>query len=151
MAIDRSTHATYTSALNSYLTFCQLHGFNVEPTPHTLALYVTYQCTFINPSSVETYLSGICNQIESYFPTVRTARKSLLVSHALQGGKCRYGVLTHCKLPLTCIDLSSVLANQGAEPSHDTLLFTMQIFVGTDCLMCLAELVWPDSIALRDY
>jgi hypothetical protein len=36
-------------------------------------------------------------------------------------------------------------------PSHDSLLFTTQIFTGTDCLMRLAELTWPDHVALRDY
>jgi hypothetical protein len=83
MAIDRSTHASYTSALNSYLTFCRLHGFDIEPTPRTLALYVTYQSTYINLKSVDTYLSGICNQIETHFPAAREARKSVLVTHAL--------------------------------------------------------------------
>ena len=68
MAIDRSTHSSYTSALNSYITFCRLHGFDIEPTPKTLALYVTFQSTYINPKSVNTYLSSICNQIETHFP-----------------------------------------------------------------------------------
>lgn len=87
MALDRSTHANYTSALNSYLTFCRLHGFDIEPTQRTLALYVTYQSSYINPNSVDTYLSGICNQLETHFPGVRDARKSALVSRALQGAK----------------------------------------------------------------
>lgn len=151
MAIDRSTHANYTSALNSYLTFCRLHGFDIEPTPRTLALYVTYQSTYINPNSVDTYLSGICNQIETHFPNVREARKSAIVSRALQGAKRRFGTPTHRKLPLTHNHLLSVLSNYDSNPSHDTLLFTTQIFTGTDCLMRLAELTWPDTVALRDY
>jgi hypothetical protein len=52
MAIDRSTHSSYTSALNSYITFCRLHGFDIEPSQCTLTLYVTFQCTYINPKSV---------------------------------------------------------------------------------------------------
>ena len=78
MAIDRSTHGNYTSALNSYITFCRIHGFDIEPTPRTLALYVTFQSTYINPRSVDTYLSGISNQLETHFPDVREARKSAL-------------------------------------------------------------------------
>ena len=61
MAIDQSTHYNDTSALNSYITFCRLHGFDIEPTQRTLALYVTFQSTYINPKSVDTYLSGISN------------------------------------------------------------------------------------------
>jgi hypothetical protein len=71
MVIDASTHLTYTSALNSYLTFCKLHGFDIKSTPETLSLYVTYQSTFINPKSVDSYLSGIANQMEVFFPDVR--------------------------------------------------------------------------------
>ena len=95
MAIDQSTQGSYTSALNSYITFCRLHSFDIEPTQRTLALYVTFQSTYINPKSVDTYLSGICNQLETHFPNVRDARKSALVSRALQGAKRRFGVPTH--------------------------------------------------------
>jgi len=151
MAIDRSTHCNYTSALNSYITFCRLHGFDIEPTQRTLALYVTFQSTYINPKSVDTYLSGISNQLETHFPDVRAARKSALVSRALQGAKRRFGVPTHRKLPLTKANLSAVRSAYGASPPHDDLLFVTQLFVGTSCLMRLAELTWPDQLALRDY
>jgi len=151
MSIDRSTHSTYTSAFNLYITFCCLHGFDIEPTPCTLALYVTFQSTYINPKSVDTYLSGICNQIETHFPDVRTARKSLLVSRALQGAKRHFGVPTHRKLPLTNNNLLEVLAAYQPSPSHDDKLFLAQLFVGTTCLLRLAELAWPNTIALQDY
>jgi hypothetical protein len=71
MSIDRSTHSTYASALNLYITFCCLYKFNMDPTLHTLALYATIQSTYINLKLVDTYLSGICNQIETHFPDVR--------------------------------------------------------------------------------
>ncbi|KIM81518.1 hypothetical protein PILCRDRAFT_787248, partial [Piloderma croceum F 1598] len=151
MAIDRSTHSSYTSVLNSYITFCRLHGFDIEPTPRTLALYVTFQSMYINPKSVDTYLSGICNQLEMHFPLVRTARQSTLVSRALQGAKRRFGVATLRKLPLTRNNLLEVFSSLGRSPSHDDLLFATQLFVGTDCLMRLAELTWPDKVSLRDY
>ena len=32
MAIDRATHDSYSSALNSYLTFCSFHNIDIEPT-----------------------------------------------------------------------------------------------------------------------
>jgi len=49
MAIDRTTHDSYSSALNLYLTFCHLHNIDIEPTERTLALYVTFQSTYIHP------------------------------------------------------------------------------------------------------
>jgi hypothetical protein len=151
MSIDRSTHESYMSALNSYLTFCRLHNLNIEPTKRTLALYVTFQSTYINPKSVDSYLSGIANMLESHFPSVRTSRKSALVSRALQGAKRHFGVPTHRKLPLSSTDLLLVLRRLGDHPSHDDLLFATQLFTGTDCLMRLAELCWPDKLSLRDY
>src|ERR1700677_944226 len=71
MAIDTSTHLSYTSALNSYLTFCKLHNFDINPMPETLSLYVAYQSTFINPKSVDLCLSGITNQMEVFYPDIR--------------------------------------------------------------------------------
>jgi hypothetical protein len=100
---------------------------------------------------VDTYLSGICNQLETHFPDVRIARKSTLVSCALQGAKRRFGVPTHRKLPLTRQDLITVHAHYGPSPSHDNLLFLTQLFTGVDCLMRLAELTWPDRRDLQDY
>ena len=87
MAIDTLTHLSYTSVLNSYLTFCKLHNLNIDPTPETLGLFVAYQSTFINPKSVDSYLSGIANQMETFFPHVRHSRNSALVSCTLKGAK----------------------------------------------------------------
>ena len=41
-SIDSSTFDSYTSALNSYLTFCNLHQLPVDPTPDTLSFYVVF-------------------------------------------------------------------------------------------------------------
>jgi len=135
MVIDRATHDSYSSALNFYLTFCRLHSLDIEPTQRTLVLFVTFQSAPINPKSVDTYLSGIANQLETHFPDVRAACKSTLISCALQGAKRRYGVPTSCKLPLTRDNLLTVYNAYGPNPPHDDLLFTTQILMGTDCLM----------------
>src|ERR1700761_5013010 len=73
--IDTSTAQTYGSALNSYVQFCTSHNFPIEPTARTLAYYTVYMCYHINPNSVDSYLSGICNQLEPHFPNVREIRK----------------------------------------------------------------------------
>lgn len=87
ISIDHSTNATYTSALNSYLTFCKIHGLPVDPTPQTLSYYITFQSFFINPKSVDSYLSGICNQLEPYFPDIRKKKLNHTPSytHTSQG------------------------------------------------------------------
>ena len=83
MALDCSTHNSYSSVLNSYLTFCRLHSLDIKPTRQMLTLFITFQSAHINPNSVDTYLSGIANQLQTHFPNVHTAHKSPLVSHAL--------------------------------------------------------------------
>jgi len=151
MVIDRATHDSYSSALNSYLTFCRLHSLNIKPTQQTLALFVTFQLAHINPKSVDTYVCSISNLLETPFPDVHAAHKSTLISHALQGVKQRNGVPTSCKLPLTRDNLLTIYNVYGPKPPHDDLLFTTQILTGTNCLMRLAELTWPDKLSLRDY
>jgi hypothetical protein len=87
MSIDTSTASAYSSALNSYLTFCKMHGLPVEPTPQTLSYYTTFQSFHINPKSVNSYLSGVCNQLEAFFPDVRKNCTSTLVTRTLAGAK----------------------------------------------------------------
>jgi hypothetical protein len=67
-AIDVSTFKSYSSALNSYLTFVRLHDLPVEPTPDTLSFYTVFMSHHIDPKSVSSYLSGICQQLEPHFP-----------------------------------------------------------------------------------
>ena len=85
LAIDTSTLKNYSSALNSYLSFVRIHNFAVEPTPDTLSFYTVFMSHHIKPRSVSTYLSGICQQLEPYFPHVRAARHSPLVEQTLKG------------------------------------------------------------------
>ena len=94
MSIDQSTSTSYSSALNSYLTFCKLHDLPVEPTPQTLSYYTTFQCFHINPKSVDSYLSGICNQLEPYFPDIRLNRKTALVNRTLASAKRYHSIPT---------------------------------------------------------
>jgi len=69
-AIDLSTKKSYGSALNSYLNFILLHGLPAEPTENTLSLFTVYMSFYIKPDSVDSYLSGIVQQLEPYFPDV---------------------------------------------------------------------------------
>src|SRR6202142_4793384 len=104
-SMDASTSNTYTSALNSYITFCMAHHFPIDPTEDTLSFFVVYMSSFIKPSSVDSYLSGICRQLEPFFPNVRKNRKSLLVSRTLAGCMRRFGTPTRRKEPLPVADI----------------------------------------------
>ena len=151
MSIDTSTATTYSSALNSYLTFCKMHGLPVDPTPQTLSYYITFQSFFINPKSVDSYLSGICNQLEAFFPDIHKNRTSSLVARTLAGAKRYRGTPTVCKSPLTVANLVCVAHNLAPSTDHDDLLFNALLNTGFTGLLRLGELTWPNKIALRDY
>ena len=151
MSIDTSTASTYSSALNSYLTFCKMHGLPVEPTPQTLSYYTTFQSFHINPKSVDSYLSGVCNQLEAFFPDVRKNRTSTLVTRTLAGAKRYRGSPTTRKSPLTVANLVTVSTNLASSTDHDDLLFNAQLNTGFTGLLRLGEITWPNKISLRDY
>jgi hypothetical protein len=137
MSIDHNTANTYSSALNSYLTFCKIHAIPVDPTPETLSYYVAYQSSFINPNSVDSYLSGICNQLEAFYPNIRKNRSSIIVSRTLAGAKRHHGTPTTDNLTNSTL--------------HDDFLFESQLSSGFSGLLRLGEMTWPDKIADRDY
>ena len=68
--VDASTQAVSSSALNSYLTFCQLHHLDSSPTANTLSLYITFMSHHIEPCSVCSYLAGIVSQLQPSYPSV---------------------------------------------------------------------------------
>ena len=48
-AIDSRSHLAYTSALNSYISFCNLHEFPIEPTENTLSYFTVYVPSHLPP------------------------------------------------------------------------------------------------------
>ena len=150
-SLDTSSFGAYTSALNSYLTFCNLHHLPVDPTPDTLSFFVVFLSSHIAPKSVNSYLSGICRQLEPFFPEVRQNRKSLLVSRTVAGCLRRFGTPTKRKAPFSYADLQRVLDSLPSTPSHDDLLFSAILLTGFHALMRLGELVFPDKRVLRNY
>ena len=149
--IDRSTLSNYTSALNSYLNFVKLHDLPVEPTPDTLSFYTVYMCHHVNPRSVNTYLSGISQQLETHFPAVKEARNSPIVRRTLQGCMRMRGSATTRKRALTVDDLHVVVNHYTTSPTHDNLLFLAMIFTGFFGLLRLGELSFPDDTSLQNW
>ena len=150
-AIDASSAASYSSALQSYVTFCRLNGFPIDPTPDTLSFYTVFMCHHIKPDSVNAYLSGICNQFEPFYPHARSNRRHQLVARTLHGCKKLRAVATTRKRPLRRAELCSLRDQYMSSTDHDDLLFFVLLLVGFHALMRLGELVWPDRKALRDY
>ena len=148
--IDTNTWHNYSSALNSYLDFVKNHQFPVDPTPDTLSFYIVYMSHHIKPDSVDTYLSGISQQLEPFFPQVCHNRKSPLVRRTLDGCKQLRGVPTTRKRALTLDDLRIVLWHYSTSTDHDDLLFIAQLFIGFFALMRLGELTDSDNITLRN-
>ena len=108
-AIDTSTWKIYGSALNSYLTFVRIHNLPVEPTADSLSFFTVFMCHHIKPDSVDTYLLGICQQLEPYYPSIRETHKSIICKRTLAGCKRARGTPTNRKRALTLHDLQIVI------------------------------------------
>ena len=150
-AIDTSTWKNYGSALNSYLSFVRIHNFPVEPTANTLSFFTIFMSHHIKPDSVGTYLSGICQQLEPYFPSIRSIRNSMLCKRTLTGCKRLRGVPTIRKRALTLQDLLIVINHYQYSTSHDDLLFLCLLLTGFFALLRLGELTIPDDKSLFDH
>jgi hypothetical protein len=135
----------YGSALNSYLMFICMHNLPVELTSDILSFYTVYMCYHINPNSINTYLSGICHQLKSYFPNIWEIQKAHLVHHTLEGCKQLQGTPTVYKWALTIVDLNTICVAYSSQPMHDNLLFCTQLCIGFFALMWLGELTWPNK------
>jgi hypothetical protein len=149
-SLDKSTFGSYSSALNSYITFCKLHKRPIEPTADTMSFYVVYMSHHIKPDSVDTYLSGICNQLELHFPNVRSIRSSHMVSRTLRGCKRLYGSEVRRKLPIGIDDLRRIISSIGHSTSHDDKLFLCQLLTGFHGLLRCGELTSHDSPSRRN-
>ncbi len=138
--IEPATLRTYNSALTSYLTFICTHNLPTSPSKGTLSFYVVYMSHHISPRSVTTYLSGIVQQLEPFYPLIRDIRNSKLVQRTLQGCLKSCAQPTRRKRALTISDLTNVLAHFNNNPTgHDNLLFLSMLFTGFFSLMRLGE------------
>jgi hypothetical protein len=150
-ALDASSYGTYTSALNSYITFCQLHNRDPEPTEDTLSFYVVYMSHHIKPDSVDSYLSGICNQLEPFYPHVRARRKGKLVSCTLKGCKRLRNTPVRRRSPLSPDQVKLVTEALTAVSSYDDILFATLLLTGFHGLLRLGELTTSTSTSKKNW
>lgn len=149
--IDKTTLGNYGSALNSYISFTTTHRLPIEPTPDTLSFYTVYMCHHINPRSVATYLSGISQQLEPYFPAVREARNSSIVRRTLKGCMRLRGTATVRKRALSTHDLERVVLHYQHSTSHNDKLFVAMLMSGFFGLLRLGELSFSDDTSLHNW
>ncbi|THU95843.1 hypothetical protein K435DRAFT_819600 [Dendrothele bispora CBS 962.96] len=147
-AIDTSTHSSYTSALSSYVYFCDVHQFPYKPTPNIFSFYIVWLCNndeqHVDPKSVDKYLSGICNELEDFYNDARVIRNHHLVRETLRGCRRLYSKPTRRKSPLSISDLTVAVKHYRHSYIHDDLLFLVLLVAGWFGLLRLAELCLPD-------
>ncbi|KAF9036011.1 hypothetical protein BDZ89DRAFT_1090857 [Hymenopellis radicata] len=127
-----------------------MHKIPLTPTADTLSLYVVDMSFEIDPKSVGTYLSGICNKLEDFFPEVRATRKSRLVAQTLAGCKRWRGKPVQRKQPLSRAHLERALTSLSPSSSHDDVLFVAMLHTGFGALLRLGEMTQPDNARLRN-
>jgi hypothetical protein len=150
-AIEPSSVSSYSSAVNSYFDFCSSHSLPIDPTPDTLSFYTVYMAHYIKPRSVATYLSGVCNQLEPFFPDIRSCRHHWLVTKTLAGCQKMFPSATSRKRPITRPELINISHTYTSSTSYNDNLFLAILLTGFHGVMRLGELTWPDNKKLQDY
>ena len=140
-----STCLAYTSALQSYHSFCHLHNFPLDPTVNILGFFLTFCSLNLRPQTLSSYLSGICSQLEIFYPQICELCRLLIVCRTLAGIHCVHGTATKRKRPLLPTNLDLLLNAYSSSPHHDNLLFLTQVLVGFNQLLRLAELCAPND------
>jgi hypothetical protein len=108
-------------------------------------------CFHLRPDTVSSYLSGLCQQLEPYFPNVRSSRLSPLVERTLKGCRRLKGVAINRKRALTFSDLQLVFDTLSRSNSYDDHLFLAMLFTGFFALMRLGEISFPNDKKLRNW
>lgn len=150
-SINISTSNSYGSALNSWLAFISMHQFPIEPTPDSLSFFIIYMSHHIHPKSVKSYLSGLVQQLEPDYPSVRQVCANRLAVKVMKGCMKMRGQTIGRKLPLSIQDLRFIVNKFLPSKSHDDLLFAAILSTGFHGLLRLGELTFPDSSYLQDW
>ena len=150
-SLDLSTRRTYSSALNSWIAFTDMHHFSLEPTPDTLSFFIVYMSHHISPRSVKSYLSGLVQQLATDFPSIRETRASSIVTKTMKGCLKSLSKPIQRKVPLTESDLRYVESRFRNALSHNDLLFVALIVTGFHGLLRLGDLTFPDDHNIWDW
>lgn len=150
-SLARSSNASYDAALRSWLNFSKLHEFDIEPNADTLSFYIAYESFYIEPRSIDTYLSGIINKLEPHFPNVRKLRSHQVVKRTLAGCMRLRSSPVIRKRPMLISELKSIITSLKSSAQIDDLLFVALVTSGFFGLHRLGELTQPDNLSIRDW
>jgi hypothetical protein len=131
--------------------FIRMHNFPLEPNIDTLSFFIVYMSHHIWPKSIKSYLSGLVQQLEPDFPSIRDVHLNCLVVKVMKGCLKSRGVAVRRKLPLSIDDLKYIANKYSSSQRHDDLLFAAQISTGFHALLRLGEMTFPDSRAIWDW
>ena len=151
MALECLSITAYNSHLNSYLMFCHIHNCPIYPSVDTLSFFVVFMSAHICLDSVAVYLTGVCNHLAHEFPKVHQHCASPIVKHTLAGCLWCAHQQPICRPPVALTHIHDAVHAATLDSSHDDLLFTTLLATGFHMLMCLSELVWPNSIQLQSH
>ncbi len=131
--------------------FCKIHHFPIQPTVDTMSYFIVFMSSHIKPNSISSYLSGICNRLENFFPDVREVRNSTIMSRTLKGCKRLRGSAVKRKSPLSCNDIRHAIKTLSNSSDYDDCLFIALLVTGFNGLLRLAELSMPDKKKARNW
>jgi hypothetical protein len=150
-AVAPSTRLTYSSALKTYLDFCEKHHFAIDPTPQNLAFYIAWMADSVSPRTINSYLTGIAFKLEILYPEIRINRRHPIVCRALAGCARSFGQPVKRKAPLQISHLESAINAHPRPLSFDDTLFLAMLTCGFYGLQRLGELAIPDDPRRRSF
>ncbi|KAF7763527.1 hypothetical protein Agabi119p4_8064 [Agaricus bisporus var. burnettii] len=134
--------------LRSYLDFCQLYNYPINPTESTLALYMVFitHCEGVAPENLVTYLAAISFRLRPYFPEVERTRKNRYIRAVMRGIKRMIENPVRRKEPITFSQLEDVARLYNNESnSYDDRLFLALLVTGFYGLLRMGELTDPND------
>ena len=150
-SLDLSTRRTYSSALNSWIAFINMHAFSIEPTEDTLSFFIVYMSHHIEPRSVKSYLSGLVQQLETNFPSIHDIRSSPLITKVLKGCMKLKSKPIRRMEALAIEDLHFLNEKFCHKQTHDNLLFAALLFTEFFGLLRLGDMTFPDDPNIREW
>lgn len=150
-SLDLLTRRSYSSALNSWIAFINMHDFPIEPTQDTLSFFIVYMSHHIEPRSVESYLSGLVQQLEPDLLVIRDIRTSKFISKVLKGCMKLKSKPIQRKEALSIQDLRFLHERFAHTQTHDNYLFPALLFMGFYGLLRLGDMTFPDDPKIREW
>ncbi|KAF5343176.1 hypothetical protein D9758_017049 [Tetrapyrgos nigripes] len=120
-AIEATTLGAYGTGARDYVTFCIDHSISLEPTPQTLAHYITYTSQFV--TSGPEYLTVAHHFLCDIYPDFVKNCSDPLVQATISGSKKIRADPVKQKLPLCLAHLQAFYDWYLKDPTYDNLLF----------------------------